>query len=163
MKLEEIFDSQYTLKLADTAIKDMINPALRQDGFTSTMIYQVANDTTQIFMMGFKSGAWEVHHALAEPGKPFVSRNIINGSRSANPKFISTAMHLYQTRLDKGHTVRIVGNSAMWPTYKRVIDRMLKTNKYVASEVTVNSNSEHSQTLATKGKLESLTSMLVPL
>ena len=163
MKLTEIFDSQYSLALVDTNLRNAINQILRQDGFSSTMIYQVITDPSQIFILGVKDGAWEVHHAIAEPGKPFVSGDILTGARPANPKFIATAMNLYQTRLDKGHTIRVVGNSEMWPTYKKVIDRMLKAHKYNATSVIINSDGTRSRTISTRGKLECLTQTIVPI
>ena len=161
MTLDEIFDTQYALQPASPEIEKILNTHLRADGYTHTMIYQVVDDPTQIFMLLTKDGAWEVHHAIAEPGKNFISGLKIRQNDKPNPKFIATAINLYQSRLSKGHAVRIVGTYEMWPTYQAVINRLVKNNAYIIDPV-IDLDNMKSQVIKSRGKFEELTSTLVP-
>jgi hypothetical protein len=133
MLINEIFDSPYQLK-TDTPQTKRLTKHLRSSGhgLNGLIVYQVADDPYQLFILVKASdGLWEVHHVTTYGGeyssgeiKPQFSRS------AANPRFISTALSLYQSRLDKGHGIRVVAgkDSGFWPTYQRVIDRMVKNS-----------------------------------
>jgi hypothetical protein len=162
MKIDEIFDTTFSLVSPDPAIEKIIKAHLTADGYTHTMIYQVADDPTQVYMLVTKDGAWEVHHAIAEPGKNFISGLKIRKNEKPNPKFIATAIQLYQSRLTKGQAIRVVGTLAMWPTYQAAINRLAKNNAYVV-EPKITTGDMHSQVIKPRGKFEGLTSTLVPI
>jgi len=166
MKIDEIFDSSYDLEPVPAELRDFINKALRADGYTSTRIFRVTNDHTQLFMLLFKDGAWEVHHTIAEPGKTFVSGLVLNTVPHANPKFIGTAIKLLKTQLDKSHRIRVVGPTAMWSTYDAAIRKLMKDNPAYAVEDPVEYTTHDvpttSRIIQPRGKLECLTKESVP-
>jgi hypothetical protein len=133
MLINEIFDSPYTLK-TDTEQTKEITTWLRSQGhgLNGLIVYEAADEPSQVFILiKSKDGFWEVHHVhVTKHG--YQSGEFINGgnNQGANPRFISTAMMLYQKRLDKGHGIRIVAkkDSGMWKTYKKVIDRIVKNS-----------------------------------
>jgi len=135
MKLSEIFDTDYALEFADPDISSAIKTALKKTGINSSMIYQAVEDPKQIFVVAYIDGAWEVHHGFAEPGKNLVSGEILKEPKTANTKFFSTIAKLYKSRLDKSHPIRVTGTPEMWPTYKKVIDRMVADKQYRMGDV----------------------------
>jgi hypothetical protein len=143
MLINEVFDNPYTLKTG-TSKTDFLKSAMRHDGvgLNGLMIYEVADDPTQIFILVAANGAWEVHHMIDRNGE--ITGGMIldpgQGRSGPHPRYLSTAIKLYQTRLDKGHTIRVVAEPSMWPTYSRVIDRMLKQQegRYIADDVDEN-------------------------
>lgn len=167
MILDEIFDSEYTLKRVDDGtLYETIKDAFINDGYDSLSILQASEDSTQIFIVGVKDAAWEVHHTVAEPGKLFVSGEIISGNRPANPKFISTAMKIYKNKLDRLNRIRVVAVPVLWKTYKKVIDREVDMSKYdIGKPMTiVRGNTEMvAQEISPKSKLESLSRKTVPV
>jgi len=166
MKLDEIFDTEYTLEFADPAISSLIKSALKQTGVNSSMIYQALEDPKQIFILAYIDSAWEVHHAFAEPGKNMVSGEILKEPKAANPKFFSTIAKLYKSRLDKSHPIRVTGTPEMWPTYKKVIDRMVSGKQYRMGEVTDITRygrALKSQEIHHMGTFPSLNEIMVPI
>jgi hypothetical protein len=166
MRIDEIFDSQYTLVLAKKSISDIIKKALTDEGFSSIIVYEATEDPKQIFMVAYIDGAWEVHHTFAEPGKNFVSGEILGGNRIANPKFIGTAIRLYQSKLDKAHSIRIVAFPDMWSTYEKVIKRLTNNTRYVTGEIkdiTRDRRVLKSQEIRPTNKFEGLKNKKVPL
>jgi hypothetical protein len=175
MLIQEIFDSPYSLK-TDTEQTKQIGQWLRSNGhgINGLIVYEVIDDPSQIFILiKAKDGFWEVHHVYATPNG-FQSGNIIDGSvkQGANPRFISTAMALYQRRLDKGHGIRIVAkkDSGMWKTYEKIIDRIVKNSNggLLAGPVDDNYNSVDdvpsiAQTVKNRGKFYEMCQTLRPL
>jgi hypothetical protein len=135
MRIDEVFDSSYKLIPAKENISSIVKDALKNDGFNSIMVYEAEEDPNQIFILASIDGAWEVHHSFAEPGKNFISGKILTGDRVANPKFFGTAIRLYQSRLDKAQSIRVVSFENMWDTYSKVIKRMTNNPRYEAGEV----------------------------
>jgi len=125
MRLNELFNTTYKLVPVEGLLKKTIERQLRAGGLDNITVTQAQEDPRQVFMLGKNNGAWEVHHVLIA-NQQFVSGRILNTAGHANPKFISTAIELYNSKLDSGDNIRIIGTKTMWPTYQKVIARMLK-------------------------------------
>jgi hypothetical protein len=164
MLLQEIFDKPYQLQTNTGQTQSFID-WLRDQGYglNGLMVYEAIEDPRQVFIL-IKSddGFWEVHHVLSTPDG-YKSGDIlgIGGKSAPNPRFISTAMSLYQRRLDKGHGIRVVAkkDSGMWPTYQKIINRIVKKSDggHIAGPIDQNFVSidgvpSIAQTIKNKGK-----------
>jgi hypothetical protein len=140
MLINEVFDNPYSL-VTDTPLTNVITNSIRKSGQGSSglIVYEVSDDPQQFFILIAVNGAWEVHHQRLQNGH-LVSGEHLRVNQGPNPRYVSTAIQLYRARLDRGHTIRVVGTSEMWPTYERVIDRMLKQKgrHYITDEVDQN-------------------------
>jgi hypothetical protein len=166
MRIDELFDSQYTLIRANHNISTLIKQMLTDEGFQSIIVYEAKEDSKQIFMIAYIDEAWEVHHTFAEPGKNFVSGEILGGNRTANPKFIGTSIRLYQSKLDKAHSIRVVAFPEMWSTYERVITRLADNTRYEKGRVKDIIRDGHilkSQEIRLSNKFEGLKNKKVPV
>lgn len=133
MRLDELFNATYTLVPTDDLLKKTIERQLRAGGLDNITIAQAQEDPRQVFMLGKSNDAWEVHHVLINNHR-LVSGQILNATGHANPRFISTAIELYNSKLGSGDNIRVLGTKAMWPTYEKVIARMLKKHPEYAAD-----------------------------
>jgi hypothetical protein len=144
MLLSKIFDNSYKLDasaLRALAIKQHI--LSKHDNISSLRVFEVVEDPDQFIMSFYTDGRYEVHH-LKTIDNRIQAGEIIpaekNRSFAANPRYISTALKLYLNELNKGHAIRVVAdkNSGMWPTYQRVIDRMVNKYNYDTEDIDTN-------------------------
>ena len=162
MLINEVLDNPHQLK-SGTEQTEFITREMRKQGLGvhGLMVYEAVEDPTQIFILVTVNGAWEVHHLLSKNGD-YAGGSLLpsgQGRSGPNPRYLSTAIKLYEGRLNKGHHIRVVGTSAMWSTYRRVIDRMLKQTegRYIADEVDesycgIDGDTYIAQVLRPKGK-----------
>jgi hypothetical protein len=128
MLINEIFDSPYSL-VTNTSMTNLITNSIREKdhGLSGLIVYEVSDDPSQFFILIMINGAWEVHHQKLYNGE-LVSGQYLNVNKGPNPRYMSTALELYRTRLDKGHKIRVVGTPQMWSTYQRSIERIVKNS-----------------------------------
>lgn len=139
MLLFEVFDQPYEL-LSGTARTRSIAAwlAAHNSRINSVRVYEVVDDPRNIFIeFRGPDGYWEVHHAALRDRK-FVSGKKLKLSAGAATQYIATAIQLYKQHLARGRAIRIVASRAsnMWPTYRRVIARLLRgaEDSYEVSE-----------------------------
>lgn len=128
MLLFEIFDRPYAL-VTGTAATSSIAEWFRANNVPVSQVYAAEEEYPKHLFITLRSkdGYWEVHHAY-KTGTRYRSGIKLGLGDRAQPRYIATALQLYKQHLDRGHPIRIVASraSGMWPTYKRIIDRMLR-------------------------------------
>lgn len=166
MKIDEIFDSSYTLRILQDETGSIIKTVMKNQGALTVNTFYAEEDPTQIFIMAYIDGAWEVHHTVAKPGENFVSGHLINADIGANTKMIGTAKKLCQQKLGKSQSVRIVAPPHMWKTYAKIV-KFLRNSVSCdvddTEERIVDGERLISQELHPPMKLECLRNVKVPL
>jgi len=140
--ITEIFDTPYDL-VTDTPATNDVQRAIRNNkhGLHGLIVYQIKDDPSNIFFLIFTDdGYWEVHH-IYDDSINYNSGEILRLKPFPNVKFFSTILHLYMSRLKKGHRIRIVArNIDQWKTYSKVIEYITKnhSDEYIVSDIDYN-------------------------
>jgi hypothetical protein len=145
MLIHEMFDNPYALDSStQTALTIKKQILSMNHNMRSLRVFEVVEHPEEFIMTFYaEDGIYEVHHLKAVNGI-IQTGTILSASKNrnfaANPRYISTAINLYQNELKRGHAVRVVADktSGMWPTYQRVINQKIKKDGYESDNIDTN-------------------------
>ncbi len=140
--LFEVFDNPWPLT-NKTSLASKIRASMLKhygDKISGLNVYERTDEDSDnyrrdVFIVCRHQGLWEVHQSNYDNPRQPISGGVAIDSSGPNPRFISTVLRLYMTKLPRG--IRIVAGPSMFATYYRVLKHYLdrNPNQYEVSEV----------------------------
>lgn len=128
----ESLENPYTLNHITQHIPDGVK-SLQDSGYSQIKLYKVDEDPRHGFFVGYKDGAYEVHHQFWDK-QDVIGKNV--NPEQTPSKFVSTSFKLIKDIVDKGHRVRIVAPDYHVRPYHRLIKKIApKVNASVTDPI----------------------------